>query len=110
MMFRKEHWKVNVTSLIERVSRLAIVMHNEDRHSKPIMEALIQGLTPLPHNARQSITFDRGTEFSAWRHLKAGIGVDAWFCDPQAPHQKGTAKNANNRFRRYLPRSAKRRR
>ena len=105
MMFRKEHGKVNVTSLVERVSRYAVVMRNEDRQSKPIMDALIQGLAPLPADARQSITFDRGTEFSAWKHLKAGIGADAWFCDPQAPYQKGTVENTNNRLRKYLPRS-----
>ncbi|MFX0543834.1 IS30 family transposase [Roseovarius sp. S4756] len=105
MMFRKEHGKVNVTSLVERVSRYAVVMRNEDRQPKPIMEALIQSLAPLPAHARQSITFDRGTEFSAWRNLKAGIGADAWFCDPQAPYQKGTVENTNNRLRRYLPRS-----
>lgn len=105
MMFRKEHGKVNVTSLVERVSRFAVVMRNEDRTSKPIMEALINGLAPLPSDARQSITFDRGTEFSAWQCLKDGIGADAWFCDPQAPYQKGTVENTNNRLRRYLPRS-----
>ncbi|MBY6005261.1 IS30 family transposase [Salipiger bermudensis] len=105
MMFRKEHGKVNVTSLVERVTRYTVVMRNEDRQSRPIMEALIQGLAPLPADARQSITFDRGTEFSAWKHLKAGIGADAWFCDPQAPYQKGTVENTNNRLRKYLPRS-----
>jgi hypothetical protein len=105
MMFRKEHWKVNVTSLVERVSRYAVVMRNEDRQSKPIMEALIQGLASLPADARQSITFDRGTEFSGWKHLKAGIGAAAWFCDPQAPYQRGTVENTNNRLRKYLPRS-----
>lgn len=105
MLFRKEHGKVNVTSLVERVSRYAVVMRNEDRQSKPIMEALINGLAPLPADARQSITFDRGTEFSAWRRLKDGIGADSWFCDPQAPWQKGTVENTNNRLRKYLPRS-----
>ena len=63
MMFRKESGKVNVTSLVERVSRYTVVMRNEDRRSEPIMEALIAGLAPLPAEARQSITFDRGTEF-----------------------------------------------
>lgn len=105
MMFRKEHGKVNVTSLVERFSRYAVVMRNEDRQSKPIMEALIQGLALLPADARLSITFDRGTEFAAWRHLKAGVGADAWFCDPQAPYQKGTVANTNNKLRKYLPRS-----
>lgn len=105
MMFRKEHGKINVTSLVERVSRYTVVMRNEDRHSKPIMEALINGLAPLPADARQSITFDRGTEFSAWQRLKDGIGADSWFCDPQAPWQKGTVENTNSRLRKYLPRS-----
>jgi len=86
MMFRKEHGKVNMTSLVERVSRYAVVMRNEDRQSKPIMEALIQGLAPLPADARQSITFDCGTEFSARKYLKAGLGAVPWFCDPQAPY------------------------
>jgi transposase, IS30 family len=27
------------------------------------------------------------------------------FCDPQAPYQKGTVENTNNRLRKYLPRS-----
>ena len=76
MMFRREHGKVNVTSLVERVSRFAVVMRNEDRTSKPTMESLINGLAPLPADARQSITFDRGTEFSAWKRLKDGIGAD----------------------------------
>ena len=31
MMFPKEHGKVNVPSLVERVSRYAVVMRNEDR-------------------------------------------------------------------------------
>lgn len=105
MMFRKEHGKINVTSLVECVSRYTVVMRNEDRHSKPIMEALINGLAPLPADARQSITFDRGTEFSAWQRLKDGIGAESWFCDPQAPWQRGTVENTNNRLRKYLPRS-----
>ena len=52
MMFRKELEKVNVTSLVERVSRFAVVMRSEDRQSKPIMEALIQGLAPLPADGK----------------------------------------------------------
>jgi IS30 family transposase len=103
MMFCKEHGKMNVTSLVERVSRYTVVMRNEDRQSKRSWKRCLRVLH-LPANARQSITFDRGIEFSAWRKLKDGIGADSWFCDPQAPWQKGTVENTN-RLRRYLPRS-----
>lgn len=80
-------------------------MRNEDRHSEQIMKSLIAGLAPLPAEARQSITFDRCTEFSAWRRLQDGIGAASWFCDPQAPWQKGTVENTNRRLRKHLPRS-----
>ena len=79
MMFRKEHGKVNVTSLVERVSRYAVVMRNEDRQSKPIMESLINGLAPLPADARQSITFDRGCHLA----LKWALPQSVWHTYPE---------------------------
>lgn len=82
VMFSKEFSKANVTPLAERASRFAVVLKNPDRQSKPVMEGLIESLSPPPGHARRSITFDRGTEFTAWRHLKAGLGVDPWFCEP----------------------------
>jgi transposase, IS30 family len=106
MMFRKEFGTANVTSLVERVSRFTLLARNPDRQSKPVMEGVIAGLSPLPKQARRSITFDRGTEFSAWLHLQAGLGTQTWFCDPQAPWQKGTVENTNNRLRTWLPRKA----
>jgi len=56
---------------------------------------LMTVLEPLPQPARRSITFDRGIEFRHWRKLKPGIGTEAWFCDPQAPWQKGSVENLN---------------
>ena len=67
------------------------------------MNQLISHLAPLPVQARQSLTFDRGLEFVSWRELEKGMGTAAWFCDPQAPWQKGTVENTNKRVRRYLP-------
>lgn len=67
------------------------------------MGRLIELLSPLPQPARRSFTFDRGPEFVSWREFEAGMGAKAWFCDPQAPLQKGTVENTNRRVRRYLP-------
>ena len=104
MIFRKEHGLANVATLVERRSRYVVLFRNNDRQSKPIMGRLIDELAPLPAEARRSITFDRGSEFAAWRALEPGLGVKAWFCDPQAPWQKGTVENTNRRARRWLPR------
>lgn len=103
IQFRKKFGKANITSLVERVSRFTVFLRN-DRQSKPIMDGLIDALSPLPYVARRSITFDRGTEFTDWPYLQAGLGVQTWFCDPQAPWQKGTVENTNRRARKWLSR------
>lgn len=104
IQFKKKFGKANLTSLVERVSRFSLLLRNNDRQSKPIMDGLIDALAPLPHTARRSITFDRGTEFTDWPYLQAGLGVQTWFCDPQSPWQKGSVDNNNRRARRWLPR------
>jgi IS30 family transposase len=103
MIFRKEHGAANIATVVERKSRYTLLFRNNDRRSKPIMSQLIRHLAPLPALARQSLTFDRGLEFVSWRELEHGMGTAAWFCDPQAPWQKGTVENTNKRVRRYLP-------
>lgn len=52
--FRKNLGKANVTSPVERVSRFAVLLHNNDRQSQPTMDGLIGVLQPLPHRARRS--------------------------------------------------------
>lgn len=103
MIFRKEHGSANIATVVERKSRYTVLFRNNDRRSKAIMNQLIHHLAPLPVQARQSLTFDRGLEFVSWRELEKGMGTTAWFCDPQAPWQKGTVENTNKRVRRYLP-------
>jgi IS30 family transposase len=46
IQFRKEFGAVNVTSLVERVSRFTVLLKNADRKSKPVMEGIISGLSP----------------------------------------------------------------
>ena len=105
MIFERSQGTMNVASLVERKTRFAVLFRNNDRSSTHFINKLMDVMEPLPQPARRSITFDRGFEFRAWRKLKSGIGADAWFCDPQAPYQKGTVENTNNRLRKYLPRS-----
>jgi len=106
MIFERAQGKMNVASLVERKTRFAVLFRNNDRSSRHFMNKLMGVMEPLPQTARRSITFDRGFEFRDWRKLKPGIGTDAWFCDPQAPWQKGSVENLNKRVRRYLPRDA----
>lgn len=106
MIFERAQGKTNVASLVERKTRFAVLFRNNDRSTTHLMNRLMTVMEPLPQPARKSITFDRGIEFRNWRKLKPGIGTEAWFCDPQAPWQKGSVENLNKRARRYLPRDA----
>ena len=47
-MFRKEHGKANLTTLVERTTRFTVVLPNNDRQSKPIMGQVVDGLATLP--------------------------------------------------------------
>lgn len=104
MIFERAHGNMNVASLVERKTRFAVLFRNNDRSSTHLMNKLMDVMEPLPQPARRSITFDRGFEFREWRRLQSGIGTESWFCDPQAPWQKGSVENLNKRARRYLPR------
>ncbi len=104
MIFERAQGSMNVASLVERKTRFAVLFRNNDRSSPHLMNKLMDVMEPLPQPARRSITFDRGFEFRGWRRLQSGIGTENWFCDPQAPWQKGSVENLNKRARRYLPR------
>jgi len=101
--FRKDFGKANLTSLIERCSRYVVLARNPSRHSKGVMEGIERHLHTLPPALRQSITFDRGTEFAAFATLQIRLGMQSYFCKPSAPWQKGSVENSNGRIRRFLP-------
>jgi IS30 family transposase len=103
VMFRRAHGQRNVLSMVERQTRFTILRVQPSRHSRPIMTGLADDLAGLPASARRTVTFDRGTEFAAYPALKTSLGMDAYFCAPQAPWQKGTVENTNGRLRRFLP-------
>lgn len=104
MLFKQKLGQTNVTSLVERVSRFTVILKNTNRRTRPVMGKIINAIKDLPHHARRSITFDRGSEFMNWPHLQAEIGTQTWFCNPSSPWQKGTVENTNRRARRWLPR------
>nr|WP_254703092.1 IS30 family transposase [Roseovarius sp. THAF8] len=104
MILGRSKDNANVASLVERKNRFAILFRDNDRSTTHLMNRLMEVMAPLPQFARRSITFDRGVEFRNWRKLKPEIGTEAWFCDPQAPWQKGSVENLNKRARtRTMP-------
>ena len=73
MIFRKEHGPANVATVVERMSRYTVIFRNNDRRSRPLMNRLIDLLSPLPRDARQSLTFDRDWNSSLGASLRKGL-------------------------------------
>ena len=106
MIFSGEHGKANVTSLVERKSRFAFLLPNEDERSAAVIAGIADALRGLPLDARRTVTFDRGSEFAGHAALDRHFVLASYFCDPHSPWQKGGVENANGRVRRLLPRES----
>jgi transposase, IS30 family len=103
LIFRREHGKANLTTMIERQTRFTILLPNPDRQSNALVGRIGQAWQGLPKGSCRTVTFDRGTEFAAYGLLADQVGTEAYFCDPHSPWQKGAVENANGRIRRFLP-------
>ena len=103
LIFRREHGKANLTSMIERQTRYTILLPNPDRQSHALIGRIGQAWQGLPEGSCRTVTFDRGTEFAAYALLAQTSGTEAFFCDPHSPWQKGAIENTNGRIRRFLP-------
>ena len=54
--------------------------------------------------ARQTVTFDCGSEFAGYAAFDRHLALASYFCDPHSSWQKGRVENMNGRVRRFLPR------
>jgi IS30 family transposase len=88
----------------ERASRLLFIRRQHSKAATPIVQELQRNFAPLPRALRQTITLDNGAEFSHHHQLNANLHMQTYFCDTQAPWQKGGIENAIGRLRRVLPR------
>lgn len=91
----------NVTTLVERKSRFVKLAHNNSKYTKEVIGGIQNALSTIPSKHKKTITFDRGTEFAAYKNLE----LTTYFCNPHSPWQKGSNENFNGRLRRYLPKN-----
>ena len=95
--------KQPVLTLHERHSRLLIAARPPSKHADPMVNIIGKIFALLPAPLRQTLTFDKGTEFARHHRLHT-FGIQTFFCDTHSPWQKGGVENAIGRMRRTLPR------
>ncbi len=95
----------SLLTLTERVTRYAmLITMPEGYNSNAMLAGLVEALDQIPAHLRRSITFDQGSEWAQWPTLVDSYGLDAWFCDPHSPWQRGQIENQNRQWRWWFPR------
>jgi IS30 family transposase len=90
-------------TMTERKSRLLLARKLPDRKAETTANTMTSILLHVPEITRKTITFDNGGEFYAHQKLP----LQAYFCDPHSPWQRGSVENANGVLRRSLPRKTR---
>ena len=81
---------------------MLVKVANKDTGS--VVSALIRQSRRLPRELCRSLTWDRGKELADHPRLALATDIDIYFCDPNAPWQRGSNENTNRLLRQYLPR------
>jgi IS30 family transposase len=92
-----------VATLVERQSRFVVLVRLPRADSRSVARALARRVQHLPRGLMKSLTWDRGTELASHREFTVATTVQVYFCDPQAPWQRGSNENINGLVRQYLP-------
>jgi IS30 family transposase len=94
----------NFTVLVERVSRKAFLMLNNNKTCNNVMLGLMNKAKTISTDTIKSITFDNGGEFKRFQ-LLALNGINTYFCDPGAPYQKGQVERTNAILHKFIPKN-----
>jgi hypothetical protein len=90
--------------LTERVTRYSLLITMPNGYSSADALAGLDGLERRPAHLRRSIMFDQGSEWAQWPALVQSYELDAWFCDPHSPWQRGQIENLNRQWRWWFRR------
>lgn len=105
LTFVKNNKSANIATIVDRKSRLVILIKNDNKQSCLVVKGMFNRLAELPREILNSITFDNGTEFARHSLFTKGLGMDVYFCDPHSPWQKGQVEKSNALIHRYIPKN-----
>lgn len=110
------HWESNlikgksnassVGSLVERPSRLLILVHlpgPKPGDAASVLQAFIDKLRLIALVMRQPLTHNHESEMARHKDLAANANIAVYFCDPHSPWRWGTNEGAFRLVRQYLP-------
>jgi len=92
-----------IATLVERHTRYVMMAKVDGKDTETVINALIKHAHKLPSELYKSLTWDRGKEVADHQRFTLATDIKVYFCDPQAPWQRGSNENTNGLLRQYLP-------
>jgi IS30 family transposase len=110
-----------IGTLVERTTRFTMLLHlppMQGHGSGPrarngpalaghgteaVRDAIAAAIITLPAQLRRSLAWDQGAEMAGHARLRIDAGIEACFCDPHSPWQRGTNENTSGLLRQYFP-------
>lgn len=68
-----------------------------------VAEKTTESLKKIPREKRLSITYDNGTEFSAYESIEKKTKANVYFANPYHSWERGTNENTNGLLRQFFP-------
>jgi len=81
-----------VATLVERTSRLLILVPLSGRDSLTVRDAIVSAVGPLPVSIKRSLTWDCGAEMGLHKDVTA-TGLPVSFAYPYSPWERGSNEN-----------------
>jgi IS30 family transposase len=95
--------KTGVLVITDRKSRFNKFRKLNRRTAPKVTKETITALKGLP---KESMTNDRGQEFSDHERCAKKLNVQIYFCDPYSSYQRGTNENRIGLLRQYFPKGS----
>ncbi len=95
--------KTALNVLVERRSRYTLITKQPDKTALFTRQAILRRLADFQPVARQSITYDNGSENRDHQFINRHLGTKSYFCQPYHSWEKGTVENTNGLIRRFAP-------
>jgi IS30 family transposase len=92
-----------IATLVERQTRYVMLVKVAGKDTETVINALIENAHKLPQELYKSLTWDRGKELAGHKRFTLATDIKVYFCDPQAPWQRGSNENTNGLLRQYFP-------
>lgn len=98
--------KSALITLVERSTRFVLIRRLGTEHtSQKVTGELIDMVSTIPQELRQTVTWDQGSEMSQHARFTMATNTKVYFCDPHSPWQRGTNENTNGLIRDFFPKS-----